>query len=174
MITLVNVMYGMRSTEIEELMSWEVASWNIWKRRRLWKTQKLYFIPITVSGNKRINSCWLRTCVIKGHTQIEGDLAHSLIEHQVNWQLKSGPIYMPEGFISAIKVARKKWNSFSFNKLSFTDFYYIKDLASSMGPVNHTGMKISEIKIRNFCRDSPVSVFYKTSYAQTTFEEIKL
>lgn len=129
-----------------------------------------YLYAVRYLGIKSITHKFL----IKGHTQNEGDSAHSLIERQVKRQLKSGPIYTPEGFISAIKAARKKGNPFSVNELSFTDFYDIKDLASSMGPVNLTGMKISEVKIMKVCRDSPASVFYKTSYTQTTFAEIKI
>lgn len=45
--------------------------------------------------------------LIKGHTQNEGDSAHSLIERQVKRQLKGGPMYIPESFIAAIRAAKK-------------------------------------------------------------------
>jgi len=45
--------------------------------------------------------------LIKGHTQNEGDSVHSLIERQCKKQLKSGPIYTPEAFVSIIRTAKK-------------------------------------------------------------------
>lgn len=50
--------------------------------------------------------------LIKGHSQNEGDSAHSLIERQVKRLLKSGPIYVPETFVTAIRFAKKKRRAF--------------------------------------------------------------
>ena len=50
--------------------------------------------------------------LIKGHSQNEGDSAHSLIERQVKRLLKSGPIYVPETFVTTIRIARKKRRAF--------------------------------------------------------------
>ena len=60
--------------------------------------------------------------LIKGHTQNEGDSAHSLIERQIKRLLKSGPIYVPESFVTAIRMARKKWTPFNVREMMFGDF----------------------------------------------------
>ena len=47
--------------------------------------------------------------LIRGHTQNEGDSAHSTIEREVNRILKGGPIFTPDQFIAAIRSAKKNW-----------------------------------------------------------------
>ena len=49
-------------------------------------------------------------CLVIGHTQNEGDSAHSLIESQMKHQLRCRPIYTPEGFVAAIPAAKKVVN----------------------------------------------------------------
>ncbi|EZA58416.1 hypothetical protein X777_01373 [Ooceraea biroi] len=87
----------------------------------------LYLYAIRYLGIKSITHKFL----IKGHTQNEGDSAHSLIERQVKRLLKSGPMYTPESFISAIRSARKTGQPFQVNELCYEDFYDIKTLAST-------------------------------------------
>lgn len=60
--------------------------------------------------------------LIKGHTQNEGDSAHSLIERQVKRLLKSGPIYVPETFLTAVRTAKKKGDPFNVQELCYKDF----------------------------------------------------
>ena len=60
--------------------------------------------------------------LIKGHTQNEGDSAHSLIERQMKRLLKSGPIYVPESFVTAIRMARKTGTPFSVHEMMYSDF----------------------------------------------------
>lgn len=45
--------------------------------------------------------------LITGHTQNEGDNAHSLIERSINRALRSGPIYVPEQYGTLIRTAKK-------------------------------------------------------------------
>ena len=59
---------------------------------------------------------------IKEHIQNEGDSAHSLIERQVKRLLRSGPIYVPETFVTAIQSARRIGKPFHVNELSYNDF----------------------------------------------------
>ncbi|KAL4711225.1 hypothetical protein ACJJTC_019066 [Scirpophaga incertulas] len=127
----------------------------------------LYYYAVQFLNIRSITHKYL----IKGHTQNEGDSAHSLIERQVKKQLKGGPMYTPEAFISAIKMAKKKGKPFHVNELLFDDFYDVKRLQSDIGPVNMTSVKTSEIKILKIVKDSPNVLFYKTSYADAEYTE---
>ena len=104
--------------------------------------------------------------LIKGHSQNEGDSAHSLIERQVKRLLKSGPIYVPETFVTAIRIAKKKKGEpFKVKECDYEFFLNIKVLANEIGPmVNMKELKISEVKILKVTKESPNSVFYKHSY----------
>lgn len=90
---------------------------------------------------------------------------------QVKKQLKGGPIFTPDGFISAIKSARKNNITYSVNELTYQDFFDIKDLANSIGPVNTTTMKISEVKIMKIEREKENVVSVKYSFKDDTFVE---
>ena len=111
--------------------------------------------------------------LIKGHTQNEGDSAHSLIERQVKRILKSGPIYTPEGLITAIRTAKKKGDPFKVKELCYDDFYNIKILPNEVGPMNIKAFRISEVKVLKVMKESPTSVFYKYSYAEE-YQEVKI
>ena len=63
--------------------------------------------------------------IIKRYTKNEGDSAHSLIERQVKRLLRSGPIYIPETFVTAIRSARRTGKPFHVNELSYNDFYNV-------------------------------------------------
>ena len=59
--------------------------------------------------------------LIKGHTQNEGDSCHSLIERQVKRLLRSGPVYVPDTLVTAIRMAKKVVNpTLSTNCLTMT------------------------------------------------------
>lgn len=49
--------------------------------------------------------------LLMGHTQNEGDSAHSVIERQVKRALKSGPIFTPTEYVALIKSAKKNWKA---------------------------------------------------------------
>lgn len=63
----------------------------------------LYMYAITHFNIRIITHKYL----IKGHTQNEGDSTHSLIERQIKRQLKAGPMYTSESFISAVRGTRR-------------------------------------------------------------------
>ena len=110
--------------------------------------------------------------LIKGHSQNEGDSAHSLIERQVKRLLKSGPIYVPETFVTAIRMARKTGEPFKVKECDHEFFLNIKNLTTEIGPmINLKQLKISEVKVLRVTKESPYSAFYKFSYADD-FKEV--
>ncbi|XP_045446690.1 uncharacterized protein LOC123654873 [Melitaea cinxia] len=115
----------------------------------------------------------------KGHTQNEGDAAHSLIERQVKKLLKAGPMYTPEAFIGAIKMARKNPEPFHVNEMCTEDFVDWKDACTQMG-VNLTkdeegnSVKIGNIKILKIEKDNPRILFYKNSYGEEEFKKAEI
>ncbi|XP_045454105.1 uncharacterized protein LOC123667070 [Melitaea cinxia] len=117
--------------------------------------------------------------LIKGHTQNEGDAAHSLIERQVKKLLKAGPMYTPEAFIGAIKMARKNPEPFHVNEMCTEDFVDWKDACTQMG-VNLTkdeegnSVKIGNIKILKIEKDNPRILFYKNSYGEEEFKKAEI
>lgn len=129
----------------------------------------LYLYAVRYLGLKSITHKYL----IKGHTQNEGDSAHSLIERQVKRQLRGGPIYSPEGFISAIRAAKKQGKPLIVNELCYEDFYDIKQISTYIGPMNMTNLKLNEVKVIRFERESPNSAYYKNSY-NDNFQEVNI
>lgn len=110
--------------------------------------------------------------LIKGHTQNEGDAVHSLIERQIKRQVRSGPMYTPESFVSAIKMAKRNGPPFKVHELNYEFFYDVKKLFSSLGCVNLGPLKINEAKIMEVRKECPNSIFYKTSYEDQEFKEV--
>lgn len=129
----------------------------------------LYLYAVTHLNIRSITHKYL----IKGHTQNEGDSAHSLIERQVKRMLKGGPMYTPDSFISAIRAAKKTGTPFKVTELCFEDFLDIKMLVTDMG-FNMSKLKINQIKILRVERESPSSIFYKNSYKDDQFQEINV
>lgn len=127
----------------------------------------LYFYAVRYLGIKSITHKYL----VVGHTQNEGDSAHSLIERQMKRQLRSGPVYTPEGFVSAIRAAKKQGEPFHVNELCHEDFYDVKQLSSAIGPINLTAVKLTDIRVVKVQSESPYSIFYKTSYSED-FKEL--
>lgn len=130
----------------------------------------LYLYAVRCLGIKSISHKFL----IKGHTQNEGDSAHSLIERQVKRHLRGGPMYTPDAFIGAIRSAKKQGTPFSVNELCFEDFYDLKQLASDIGPLTMINLKLTNVKIIKVVQESPTSVFYKNSYNDDDFKEAKV
>ena len=86
-------------------------------------------------------------------------------------QLRSGPIYTPEGFVAAIRAAKKGGEPFHVSELCYEDFYDLKQLVSAIGPINLTPVKLTDIRVVKVQSDSPYSIFYKTSYSEE-FKEL--
>ncbi|GFV25435.1 uncharacterized protein TNCV_1147051 [Trichonephila clavipes] len=69
--------------------------------------------------------------LVNGHTQNEGDSAHSTIEKEVKRALRSGPIYLPSQYAMAMKTAKKSGKPYLVHELSHEDFFDIKALKDS-------------------------------------------
>lgn len=117
--------------------------------------------------------------LIKGHTQNEGDAVHSTIEKQIKKVLKSGPIYVPDQYINAIRQAKKKGQKYDVKEMCHSEFLDIKSLQEFKMTRNIEGtvVKTTEIKIFKVIKaegPNSVKVFYKSSYLQDNYKEIKL
>nr|CAH7757935.1 unnamed protein product [Callosobruchus chinensis] len=118
--------------------------------------------------------------LIKGHSQNEGDSAHSLIERQIK-RSKTGPVYIPDQYVTLIRSAKKSGQPYKVDELCHKDIFDLKQLASDIGftsyPKKNTDgdpLKISEIKVLKIMKDSPETILYKTSYQQEEFQTTSL
>nr|CAH7739725.1 unnamed protein product [Callosobruchus chinensis] len=113
--------------------------------------------------------------LITGHTQNEGDNAHSLIERSVKRHLKSGPICIPEQYITLIRTAKKTGNPYDVQEFSHEDFYDLKHLANSTGFGNlPQSFKLSEVQILKIEKNNPYTLSYKQTFDQDEFESIEI
>ncbi|XP_038218901.1 uncharacterized protein LOC119837403 isoform X1 [Zerene cesonia] len=71
--------------------------------------------------------------LIKGHTQNEGDNAHSLIEKEIKKNLKSGPIYCPHQYVTMIKNAKKTGQKFFVHECTYDSFLDLKKASRRLG-----------------------------------------
>nr|CAH7766115.1 unnamed protein product [Callosobruchus chinensis] len=101
--------------------------------------------------------------LIKGHSQNEGDSAHSLIERQIK------------------RSAKKSGQPYKVDELCHKDIFDLKQLASDIGftsyPKKNTDgdpLKISEIKVLKIMKDSPETILYKTSLPARRISNHKL
>lgn len=112
--------------------------------------------------------------LITGHTQNEGDNAHSVIEKAVKRAKKSGPIYVPDQYAQIIRTAKKTGHPYVVEEMDFKDFYELKTLNDEVKlnmakSVNGDPIKITEIKMIRFTKDSDTYA-YKTDYAKNWIE----
>lgn len=120
-----------------------------------------------------ISSITLKFLVV-GHTQNEGDSMHSLIEKQKKRVLRSGPIYTPSQWIPVISNAKKTGAPYRIKEMNFTDFFDIKHLQDKMGQnfsLNAEGEKVDDIVMLKVLKDELFTVYYKTSYSDSTFKK---
>lgn len=112
--------------------------------------------------------------LISGHSQNEGDSAHSLIERKMKKQLKGGPMFTPESFISCIRGARKRGDTpFHVTELSHDEIHDMKELAKDIGPINIPNtVKMSEIKVMQVKKEDPTKLYYKTSFENTEYSSV--
>lgn len=97
--------------------------------------------------------------MIRGHTQNEGDNAHSLIEKSIKRAKKSGPIYVPYQYVQLIRTTKKSGNTFVVNELNYDDFYDLKKLFEDITlnvnkDLQGNPVKLSEIKAIRFVKNS--------------------
>lgn len=115
--------------------------------------------------------------LVVGHTQNEGDTAHSVIEKQIKKFLKSGPIYLPTQYVSLIQTAKKSGNPFKVKELGYSDFYDIKNITECNKKnfsINYDGEKViwNDIKVLRFEKAQPNTILYKTSFSDTEFKKL--
>ncbi|XP_049693296.2 uncharacterized protein LOC126053898 [Helicoverpa armigera] len=108
--------------------------------------------------------------LIRGHTQNEGDTAHSIIEKAIARAKKSGPIYIPDQYISIIRGAKKTGKPFLLKEMNYSDFFDLKALADNInfnmsknieGDAIKTG-EIMSIKFTKNCANYQYRTTYKT------------
>lgn len=98
----------------------------------------------------------------KGHTQMEVDSAHSLIERR----LKNRDIYLPTDYISICREARPS-KPFNVKYLQYGDFLNFNDLKyiRSIRPGYKTGdPTVAELKCLKYSNNG--EIFYKLSYKE--------
>lgn len=120
----------------------------------------------------------LHKFLIRGHTQNEGDSVHSTIEKSLKKAKKSGPIYVPDQYVSLIRSAKKKGYPFIVKEMSFRHFMDLKLLSDEMAfnyskSVNGEQIKLSDIKMLRFEKGSD-SYFYKTSYNDAEWQRVQI
>ncbi len=115
--------------------------------------------------------------LIRGHTQNEGDTVHSIIEKTLTRAKKSGPIYVPEQYISLIRNAKKKGNPLQVNEMSFENFFDFKALFDDIAPriakdKKGNVFKLQDVKLLQFKKGSDI-FSYKTSYKELEWAEVE-
>lgn len=115
--------------------------------------------------------------LIRGHTQNEGDAVHSVIEKQVKRCLRSGAIYVPSQYVSAIQSAKRHGTPFIVNEMGYGDFIDIKQLPVPRlnKDVDGQVVKLSDIKVIKIDKNehNEIKIQYKTSYFDD-FKELDL
>ncbi|XP_074040476.1 uncharacterized protein [Leptinotarsa decemlineata] len=107
--------------------------------------------------------------LIQGHAENEGDSVHILIEKEVKKSLKSGPIYIPQQYVTLMRSAKKNGSPILVHGLDFHYFFDLKDLQVQWG-YNFSGNEEREtcnwnnIKLLKFTKEDPFLIYYKTSY----------
>ncbi|XP_013185605.2 uncharacterized protein LOC106131153 [Amyelois transitella] len=112
--------------------------------------------------------------LIRGHTQNEGDTAHSIIEKAIKRAKKSGPIYVPEQYLQIIRSAKKIGNPFKVKEMNYDDFYDLKNLTEEIGlnttkDIQGNTIKTNDIKLIQFQKDGEIYK-YKNGYDEDWIE----
>lgn len=108
--------------------------------------------------------------IIRGHTQNEGDAAHSVIKKCIKQAKKSGPIYVPDQYVTLIRNAKKRGNPFIVQELGYNEFLDLKSLSEEMtlNTSKDTAgnlIKLSEIKMVRFTKGCD-TYSYRTNYIE--------
>lgn len=114
--------------------------------------------------------------LIRGHTQNEGDAIHSIIERSVKRAKKSGPVYVPDQYVSLIRNAKKKGKPLQVREMGYEDFIDFKELHSEMAlniakDSDGNTFKLSDVKVFRFEKESD-KFLYKLSYKQENWNEV--
>ncbi len=70
-------------------------------------------------------------------------------------------------------VPEKKTEPYYANEFKFEDFYDFKRLSSTPG-INSIRFRITEVKILKITMELPDTLFYKTTYSEVDFKELKI
>ncbi|XP_074035418.1 uncharacterized protein [Leptinotarsa decemlineata] len=114
--------------------------------------------------------------LIRGHTQNEGDAVHSIIERNLKRTKRSGPIYVPDQYVSVIRNAKKKGEPLKVKEMGYADFFDFKSLYNRMSlnvikDTEGNPFKVSEIKQIRFEKGSDVFQ-YKNSFKEVEWKEV--
>lgn len=134
----------------------------------------MYYYAVMTLAIKSVTHKFL----IRGHTQNEGDTAHSLIEKAIKKAKRTGPIYVPDQYVQVIRGAKKTGKPFKVHELNFDDFIDTKKLTEDLGlnfakDVNGDVVKLTEIKMIRFVKDSE-SYFVKYAYDSCDWTEVSV
>lgn len=131
----------------------------------------LYFIN-TSSNITEVSLRYFETC----HGQSEGDSVHSAISTSLK---NAGDVFVPSELTPIITLARRK-NPYIVRRLQYDDFLDFKKLSQEMKilQLRHSDENeqvkwnnMMEIKVT---KESPASIFYKTSHHDDTYNTISL
>ncbi|KAG6463739.1 hypothetical protein O3G_MSEX014049 [Manduca sexta] len=112
--------------------------------------------------------------LISGHSQNEGDNAHSLIEKAIKRAKKSGGIYVPDQYINLIRGAKIKGKPFTVQEMHWNSFYDLKFLAEELNVnfsknIHGEPIKLTELTMIKFTKNSD-KYKYKMSFEQDWLE----
>lgn len=110
--------------------------------------------------SQKLHITIIHNCLEKGHTQMEIDSAHSLIEKR----LKNRDIYLPTNYIAICREARPS-NPFLVTYLQFNDFKdysHLKNIRSIRPGYKAGDLTVSDLKCLKFVPGC--QVFFKSSY----------
>jgi len=110
-----------------------------------------------VSKFKNIRSITHKFLVV-GHTQNEGDNAHSLIENEVKKALLNGAIYHPSQYFHIIQNAKKNKPLFRVHELCHKDFMDWKEMKDG------DSLKIGNCCAYKYSKDERHHVSYKQNF----------
>lgn len=115
--------------------------------------------------------------LIRGHTQNEGDAIHSIIEKSLTRAKKSGPVYVPDQYVTLIRNAKKKGKPLQVKEMGYEDFIDTKILFNKMAPNMSKDFcgddfKLSAVKMLRFQKGSNF-FFFKYSYKQTEWSQVE-
>ncbi|XP_030762052.1 uncharacterized protein LOC115886868 [Sitophilus oryzae] len=115
--------------------------------------------------------------LIKGHTQNEGDSVHSVIERQITRSLKSGPIYVPDQYVTLIRTAKKTGQPYAVEELNHESFFDLKDLAklgfNNLKTSTNVPLKIGDLRIVKFVKNQN-KLFFKNSFEEKEFQTAEI
>lgn len=100
----------------------------------------------------------------KGHTQNEGDSMHAVIE---NAKKRQSVIYVPEQWITLIRMAKTTGKVYNVTEMSQDDFFDFKAVAANQNwktDSEKNPVQISQIREINFSHETPRTASFKYDF----------